>query len=231
MVGALARVDQVIATAWVDARISRTRRVTPFGLGRPSSEGVGSKSTGSAKSRGTKAEPTLIENQKRKGKTMKPKRLLFNLGVLGATCASLVCVVPKIGHAVEREDALSYAHHEPKARLSELAGSWTISLGGNTGCGLSAMYVTVDLDAAGSGMATIQGSSTGCAPNVAPSQPFKIMSLNPDGSGTAGLACGPGCGWSFTIQVPKGSNNLFTLVDVAPENPNNVLVGTAARKW
>lgn len=160
---------------------------------------------------------------------MKAKRLLFPLGVLGAICASLVFFVPRTGHAIERDD--TFLRHEPKAKLADLAGSWAISLGGHTGCGLSSLYVTVDLDATGSGMARTQGSSTGCAPNIDPAQPFKIMSLNPDGSGTAGLACGPGCGWTFTIQVPRGSSNLFTLVDVAPENPNNVLVGTAARKW
>jgi hypothetical protein len=91
------------------------------------------------------------------------------------------------------------------------------------------MYVTVNLDATGFGMATIRGSSTGCPPNVSPPQPFQIQSLNPDGSGTAGLSCGPACGWNFIIQVPDGITEMFTLVDV--DNPNNVLVGTAARKW
>jgi len=160
---------------------------------------------------------------------MKTKRLWLHLGGLGAICACVAFAAPKAGHAVERDDP-SFKY-EPGAKVSDLAGSWAISLGGNTGCGLHAMYVTVDLDASGSGMAVIRNSSTGCPPHDDPPQPFKILSLNPDGSGVAGLACGPGCGWTFTIQVPRGSNNLFTLVDVAPENPNNVLVGTAARKW
>jgi hypothetical protein len=117
----------------------------------------------------------------------------------------------------------------PRAKLADLAGSWAISVGGNTGCGLSTLYVTVDLDASGSGSARIISSSTGCPPGDDPAEPFQILSLNPDGSGTAGLSCGPACGWVFTIQVPRSNNNVFTLVDI--QDPDNVLVGTAARKW
>jgi hypothetical protein len=148
--------------------------------------------------------------------------------LLGALCATIAVLVPRAGRAFDDDDGL-HRHH--KIAVADLAGSWALSLGGNTGCGLSSMYVTVTLDATGSGTATIQGSSTGCPPSVNPGQTFQINSLNPDGSGTAGLSCGPGCGWVFTIQVPKGSADIFTLVDVAPENPNNVLVGTGARKW
>jgi len=141
-----------------------------------------------------------------------------------ATCVSAGLFVPRIGRAFD-------APEQPEPRISELAGAWAISLGGNTGCGSSTMYVTTTLDAAGSGTATVRGSSTGCPPSETTGLSFQIQSLNPDGSGTAGLSCGPGCGWAFTIQVPKGDTHLFTLVDVAPENPNNVLVGTAARQW
>ena len=158
---------------------------------------------------------------------MKTRRGLLQVMVLGAIGASSAFLIPRISRAGEELTI----RRPPGVTVSDLAGSWAISLGGNTGCGLSTLYATVDLDATGKGMAQVRGSSTGCAPNLDPAEPFQILSLNPDGSGTAGLACGANCGWTFTIQVPQGATNLFTLVDVAPENPNNVLVGTAARKW
>jgi hypothetical protein len=142
------------------------------------------------------------------------------------TCAFAGLLVPRTGRAL---DFLPIP--EPRLSIAELAGPWAISLGGNTGCGLSSMYVTTTLDATGSGLATIRGSSTGCPPAVTPGLSFRVESLNPDGSGTANLSCGPGCGWDFIIQVPRGMTNTFTVVDVAPENANNVLVGTAARQW
>jgi hypothetical protein len=160
---------------------------------------------------------------------MKAIRQWFYVAALGAFSASTMLLAPGLSRASDDDNS---AQRQPsKIKLADLAGSWAISLGGHTGCGLSSMYVTVDLDATGFGMARIISSSTGCPPGDDPAEPFQIFALNPDGSGTAGLSCGPGCGWSFTIQVPQGSTNLFTLVDVSPDNPNNVLVGTAARKW
>lgn len=172
--------------------------------------------------------------------TMKTKRHWFYVATLGLLSASATLLAPGVSRALDEEDATDddAAFFAPLARqqaqrlrLSDLAGSWAISIGGNTGCGISSMYVTVELDASGRGTAHIRGSSTGCPPGENPGQSFQILSLNADGSGTAGLSCGPACGWLFTIQVPQGNTNLFTVVDVAPENPNNVLVGTAARKW
>jgi hypothetical protein len=160
---------------------------------------------------------------------MNTRRVLAHVVVLGAIGGSAAILMPQSSRAAELVELP--IRRAPGVSVSALAGSWAISLGGNTGCGLATMYATVDLDATGKGSAQIRGSSTGCPPSFDPAEPFQITSLNPDGSGTAGLACGPGCGWVFTIQVPEGATNLFTLVDVAPENPNNVLVGTAARKW
>jgi hypothetical protein len=169
--------------------------------------------------------------------TMKTKMSLFGValvtmvtsGAMFFSQQSLARPSDELRVPLEEEEALF--QRPPHLDLADLAGSWAISVGGNTGCGLTSLYVTVDLDAAGSGMARILRSSTGCPPGDDPAQPFQILSLNADGSGTAGLSCGPACGWTFTIQVPRGSTNLFTVVDVAPENPGNVLVGTAARKW
>jgi hypothetical protein len=160
---------------------------------------------------------------------MRTRRGLWNVVMLGAIGATAALLAPKVSRA--DDVAVRPILRAPGVKVSDLAGSWAISLGGNTGCGLSSMYATVDLDATGKGTAQVRGSSTGCPPSFDPAEPFQILSLNPDGSGTAGLACGPSCGWVFTIQVPDQATNLFTLVDVAADNPNNVLVGTAARKW
>lgn len=46
------------------------------------------------------------------------------------------------------------------------------------------------------------------------------------GSGTGNLSCGVSCGWELNIQV-AASAQIFNLVDVAPENPNNYIAGTA----
>lgn len=118
--------------------------------------------------------------------------------------------------------------------IASLQGPWALSLVGNTGCGASAMYVTFDLNAAGvDNNATIQGSSVGCGAETTTGLTFQIHSLNQDGSGTAGLTCGPSCGWALTIQVMRplaGPPQLFSATDVSPENPDNVLGGTAIRK-
>jgi hypothetical protein len=159
---------------------------------------------------------------------MKTRARWIRMTLLAMLCASIAVLTPRAGRAFNEEGGFR-RHHG--IALADLAGSWAISLGGNTGCGLSSMYVTVDLDATGTGTATVQGSSTGCPAEVTSGLAFQITSLNPDGSGTAGLSCGPGCGWALTIQVPNGSYDIFTVVDVAADNPNNVLVGTAARKW
>ena len=164
---------------------------------------------------------------------MKSKKRTFGVALIAVVASglffsqlSLAAPEDEPGDDFEEEAAFFQA---PRLKVADLAGSWTISLGGNTGCGLSTMYVTVTLDATGYGLARIVGSSTGCATATNPAEPFQILALNADGSGTAGLSCGPGCGWTFTIQVPRGSYETFTLVDVTDRN--NVLVGTAARKW
>jgi hypothetical protein len=60
---------------------------------------------------------------------------------------------------------------------------------------------------------------------------FHIISLHPDGSGTAGLTCnnGVGCGWVLTIQVDR-SNTIFNMADIEPTNPNNYVAGTAIKQ-
>ena len=107
-----------------------------------------------------------------------------------------------------------------------MRGAWTAVLGGNTGCGISSMYVTFRLNSSGVGVATIEMHSTGCANSITTENPISIQTLNADGRGTAGLSCGLGCGWQFKIQVAEGGHS-FILADVDADNPNNTPTGMA----
>ncbi len=94
--------------------------------------------------------------------------------------------------------------------------------------------VNFTLDATGATNTAVLVGHAGGAPGSAcadstSTQSFKIMSLNPNGSGKAGLTCGPGCGWVFTIQVDK-KGRIFNMVDVEPTNPGNFVAGTAIRQ-
>lgn len=105
----------------------------------------------------------------------------------------------------------------------DLNGPWMIALAGNTGCGVSALHVTVNLNN-GAGTATSQGNSTGCGIGTSTGLPFTIEILNANGSGTASLGCGSGCGWNFQIQVAP-DRSTFSLVDAT--DPLNTLTGVA----
>jgi hypothetical protein len=110
---------------------------------------------------------------------------------------------------------------------AQLAGHWAATIVGNTGCGLTSMYVTFTLNSSGHGNGTATIVMHGqCGDNTTSGVNFNINSLNASGSGTAGLSCGVGCGWVLTIQVSK-SAQVFNLVDVEPSNPNNYIAGTA----
>jgi hypothetical protein len=71
--------------------------------------------------------------------------------------------------------------------------------------------------------------TSGCGDIKSTGVPFVIQSLNANGSGTANLSCGSGCGWEFNIQVNHDST-IFNLVDVDPNNPGNYFEGTAIRQ-
>ena len=109
--------------------------------------------------------------------------------------------------------------------LAQLAGPWQIAVVGNTGCGISSLLFTGTLNTSGVATGTLIGSS-GCGPSNN-TQTFTILSLNPNGSGTAGLTCGSGCGWTFQIQVSP-NKQVVNLVDVT--DPNNWLAGTAVKQ-
>jgi hypothetical protein len=139
------------------------------------------------------------------------------VGLLAALGLVAILSVPKLSKAtgaIGKED---------------LAGPWQIALGGNTGCGSSAMLFNGTLNNAGSGTGTLVGHSTGCGDSVSPGQSFTITSLAPNGSGKATLSCGAGCGWDFTIQVSP-DRTTFNLVDVDPANPNNTPAGMAVHQ-
>jgi len=144
-----------------------------------------------------------------------PARIFFLFGLAIAMLASLTTA----GYA---QNAVTPA---------DLSGTWVATLVGNTGCGFTAMRVYFDLNSAGSGNGTakITGHSSGCADSTTAGLNFNIISLDSEGNGTAGLSCGPSCGWVFNIQVAAG-NTVFNLVDVDPSNPGNYLAGVAIHK-
>ena len=109
----------------------------------------------------------------------------------------------------------------------DLSGPWAITLIGDTGCGSSTMLATGTLDTTGNGPVTLKGHSAGCG-NSSSTEKFQILTLNPNGSGTASLTCGSGCGWVFTIQVAP-DRAVFNLVDITDVG-NNRLQGTAVHQ-
>jgi hypothetical protein len=105
----------------------------------------------------------------------------------------------------------------------DLAGSWVITLTGDTGCGISTIHLIVNLNSSGVGTVTNQSHTQGCG-NSLTTGVFTITTMNSNGSGTAGLTCGAGCGFTFQIQVAP-DRTVFNLVDVT--DPNNFLEGVA----
>lgn len=150
----------------------------------------------------------------------KPGRLAFLVVLALITIVSVV----KLSRA---------AHDEEAIKVGDLAGPWQAALlWSNSGCGPASGLVNFTLDATGStNSATFvghAGAGPGCGDQTT-TQTFTIHTLNPNGSGTAGLTCGVGCGWEFNIQV-DGQRTIFNLVDVDPANPNNFVAGTAIRQ-
>jgi hypothetical protein len=159
-------------------------------------------------------------------KTMKIQHKLFP--VAGALALLLATTITFATPAAFAEDAKA----APAVTIAQLAGSWQATLAGNTGCGEVSMLVTFTLDSSGSATdATItthlSGPNTaGCIDGtVLTGQTFTVNSLNSNGSGTAGLSCGSGCGWNFQIQVSK-NHQVANLTDIDTANPFNTPTGT-----
>ena len=120
-----------------------------------------------------------------------------------------------------------------------------MTLYGQGGCGVATTLVTFTLNSSGvANNATETSHSAGCGDTVSSGNTFTVQSMNANGSGTAGLSCGTGCGFTFNIQVSP-DRSTFNLVDVSAANPLNFLAGVAinnstagkivlanlARKW
>jgi len=139
------------------------------------------------------------------------------------TFVALVSLVPARASADE-------ADGPPPMSVAALQGTWQMTFMGQTGCGFGTAVLVVTLDANGSGMVTGNSHTAGCGDGpVGGTDQFVIHTLNSDGSGTAGLSCGPACGWALTIQV-SANREVFTFIDVDPSNPNNFVEGTAIRR-
>lgn len=111
----------------------------------------------------------------------------------------------------------------------DLTGPWAMTLTGDTGCGVSTSLVTFTLNSAGTGSATIVSHTSGCGDRTSTGDTFTVNTLNANGSGTANLTCGAGCGWNLDIQV-SADRSIFNVVDISPVNPGNYLEGTAVHQ-
>jgi hypothetical protein len=111
---------------------------------------------------------------------------------------------------------------------ADLSGSWQIALSGKTGCGMVAMLANVSLNSAGVGTGTLVTHGD-CGDSSVPGQTFTVISLGTNGSGTANLTCGVGCGWNLRMQVSP-DRSTFNVVDVDPVNPGNFISGTAVHQ-
>lgn len=116
------------------------------------------------------------------------------------------------------------SHATGSVGKADLNGPWSLSMNGNTGCGLVAMQATFSLNnGAGTASLTTHGQ---CGDSVVTGQAVTVATINANGSGTLNLACGVGCGWNFNIQVSP-DRSTFSVVDVIATNPNNYLSGVA----
>lgn len=110
---------------------------------------------------------------------------------------------------------------------TNLTGKWQVALYGQGGCGIASTLVTFTLNATGVATnATETSHSAGCGDSTSTLNNFTVQTLNANGSGTANLSCGTGCGFNFAIQASP-DRSTFNMVDVSPANPNNFLAGTA----
>ena len=154
-----------------------------------------------------------------------PKRI--RLALLSVMCLALLAI------PMAKRARAAHGHEGDSIKIRDLAGPWQAALlWSNSGCGPASGLVNFTLDATGStNSATFvghAGAGPGCGDKTT-TQTFTIHTLNPNGSGTAGLTCGVGCGWEFNIQVDR-HRSIFNLVDVDPMNPGNFVAGTAIRQ-
>jgi hypothetical protein len=113
---------------------------------------------------------------------------------------------------------------------ADLQGAWQMTVIGQTGCGFGTALYNFTLN--GSGIAsglTGKSHTAGCGDSTISGDSFTIQTLGANGSGTAGLTCGPACGWTLNIQVAP-DRSTFNLIDVSTSNPNNFIEGVAVHQ-
>ena len=110
---------------------------------------------------------------------------------------------------------------------ADRSGNWQVTRYGQGGCGVATSLVTFNLNGSGVGTATNKSHSVGCGDTTTTGNTFTINSMTSNGSGTAGLTCGAGCGFTFSIQVAP-DRSAFNLVDIT--DANNFLEGVAVHQ-
>lgn len=113
---------------------------------------------------------------------------------------------------------------------SDLAGNWQLTIVGQTGCGFGTTLYNFTLNSSGSS-SNVSGTShtAGCGDGSITGQSFTIQTLNANGTGTANLTCGTGCGWNLNIQVSP-DRSTFNVIDVSAQNPGNFIEGVAVHQ-
>lgn len=148
---------------------------------------------------------------------MKNDRKLVRPAILVALC--LITAVALVKHSSATIGNISKA---------DLSGNWQMTLYGQGGCGVGSTLVTFTLNGSGSATnATEKSHSVGCGDTTSTGNTFTIISLGSNGSGTAGLSCGTGCGFTLSIQVSP-DRSTFNVVDIT--DPNNFLQGVAVHQ-
>jgi hypothetical protein len=144
-----------------------------------------------------------------------PDRSTFNLVIVSPTDTGNFWA----GVAIRR----STGGHIVKANL---AGAWQAALGGadsGGGCNISAR-IRFTLSPKGVATNTVLVYHDECDGDGSLTGTFKVLTLNPDGSGTARFTCGDGCELNFRIQVSP-DRSTFSLVDVS--TPDQFGIGKA----
>jgi hypothetical protein len=113
---------------------------------------------------------------------------------------------------------------------SDLEGAWQMTVIGQTGCGFGTTLYNFSLNASGQA-SNVTGTShtAGCGDSSISGVTFTVNTVAANGSGTAGLSCGPACGWNLNIQVAP-DRSTFNLIDVSSANPNNFIEGVAVHQ-
>jgi hypothetical protein len=135
--------------------------------------------------------------------------------IMIALCLVSMCSVVKVSNATGL------------ITKADLEGPWQATLLlANGGCGPMSILVNFTLNSSGSSTNATLVSHSGCGTSTTTGQTFTISSLGQNGSGSANLSCGAGCGWNLRIQVSP-DRSIFNLVDVDANNPGNYVQGVA----